>query len=224
MYNPHMLRTWMLEVTDGRRNCMGLFDNPLDKGKAFSDLRKYVGDFEIVEVKDSKGRLKQKAIYKGNWTVLRSPVRTAQIKLWGTLLAAVALLVLYFRMLLLTHLFAGRLLVMLPLLAGLFPGLYLVMGALALPFRGKPMRRDQFMHSFIRVPRSAVAVAVFAVVGALMSLVLRAVEGDWMFMREDWLFLILCAAVVMAAFGIIALMHTVDTDEKPNQAFKAEPL
>ena len=38
------------------------------------------------------------------------------------------------------------------------------------------------------------------------------------------LILLICAAVVMAAFGIIALMHTVDTDEKPNQAFKAEPL
>ena len=203
---------------------MGLFDNPLEKGKAFSDLRKYVGDFEIVEVKDRKGRLKKKALYKANWMVLRSPVRAAQFKLWAALVSALALVILYVRAVLLTHLFAGRLLVMLPLLAGLFPAMYLLMGVFSLPFRAKPMRRDQYMHSFIRVARSSAAVAAFVAVSAVMTLVLRAVEKAWQFMPEDWVFLILCAAVILVAIGIIALLHTVDTDEKPNQAFKAEPL
>ena len=71
------------------------------------------------------------------------------------------------------------------------------MGALALPFRGKPQRRDQYMHGMIRVSRSAAAVAVLVGFGLLASLVLRIRRGDWLFLGGDWLFLCLCLLLLL---------------------------
>ena len=203
---------------------MGLFDSPVEKGKSFSDLKKYVSDFEIVEVKDKKGRLRKRAVYKGTWTVIQSSDTAVKLKLWGTLALAVILAVVYIRMLLLTHLASGQILVMVPFLAGLFPALYLVMGAFSLPFRGKPMRRDQYMHSFIRVSRSAAAVIVCAAIGLIASLIYRAVAGNWLFWPEDRLFVIFCFLIMGMSAGTITLLRSIDLTEKPNEAYRDKYL
>ena len=198
---------------------MGLFDTPVQKGQSFSDRKKYIDDFELVETKDDKGRVRKRAVYKGVWTELRPPVKKSLYKIWAVLALAVLLAVVYVRMLLLTHLTSGNVLAMLPLLIGLFPGLYLLMGALSLPFRGRPMRRDQYMHSFIRVSRSAVAVIVCVAVGLIASFIYRAVNGDWTFFREDRLFIILCLVSAALASGAITLLRTVEVAERPNEAY-----
>ena len=201
---------------------MGLFDNPVEKGKSFSDLKKYVNDFEIVEVKDKKGRLRKRAVYKGTWTVIQSPMSTVKFKLWGALAMAVAVAAVYMRMMLLTHLASGQLLVMAPFLLGLFPALYMLMGALSRPFRGKPMRRDQYMHSFIRVSRSAAAVIVCAAIGFVASLIYRAVVGNWLFLPEDRLFVGLCLVIMVLSAGAITLLRSIDLTERPNEAYMPE--
>ena len=50
---------------------MALFDNLFGKGKTFSDRMRYVEDFRIEESLDERGKMHRKAVYIGNWTVLR---------------------------------------------------------------------------------------------------------------------------------------------------------
>ena len=198
---------------------MGLFFNPSDPKKSFGSLGKYVDDYKIVETTDEKrSRPRRQVFYTGAWFQLREPV-TARIRVWSSLGMAVILAALYIRMLLLTHAVSGQLAVMLPLLAGLFPILYLLMGAFSLPFRGKPMRRDQYMQSFIRASRSATAIAVFAAAGLIVSLIYRMIRKDWLFLSEDWLFLVLCVLSILLALGIIFLLRSVDIAERENAAF-----
>ena len=199
---------------------MGLFSDltGAGKGNPFLNRSKYVNDFKVEEVQDKKGRLRKIAVYIGTWFVPREEKKAKGV-VFTCLALAVATAVLYFRSLLLTHFGSGKLLVMLPLLLGLFPLLYLLMGATELPYRGRPMRRDQYMHSFIRMSRSAVAVSIFAAVGLVALFVFRAVEGDWLFLKEDWRFLILVVLSAGCAVAIIFLLRGVDLMEKPNSAY-----
>ena len=203
---------------------MGLFETFVGKGKSFSDLKRYVGDFEIVEVKDKRGVPRKKAVYTGAWTVLRNNTPAGRGRLWAAPCMAVLLIAVYGWMLLLTHAGSARLGVMLPLLAGLFPGLYLLMGVCSLPFRGNPMRRDQYMHSFIRASRSAVAVSGFVTAGLLASFVYRAILGDWLFLPEDWHFIAACAVIALLSAGIVFFLRSVDLAERENAAFESKPL
>ena len=203
---------------------MGLFDSPVEKTRTFADRHQYAGDFEIVDITDAKGRTRKRALYRGTWTALRPPEKNAKIKLWATLALALALAIIYGRMVTLTHLTSGRILAMLPLYGGMLPGLYLLMGAASLPFTGRPMRRDQYMHSFIRVSRSAAAVIVCVALGIIVSSVYRAIDGNWSFFPEDRLFLILCFLILGTAAGTITLLRTIDLMEKENGAYPASPL
>ena len=199
---------------------MGLFDGFAGSKKSFSDLKKYVDDFEVIEEKDAKGRTRQKARYIGPWTVLRNPSAGVFCRMWICVGLAALLVAAYFRMLLLTHLAGSQLLVLLPLVAGLFPAMYLIMGVFTLPLRGKPMRRDQYMHSFIRASRSSAAIAVFVLVGQIAALIFRATRGDWLYMAEDWTFTACGAVIIACALGIIGTLHAIDLAEKPNSAHR----
>ena len=84
------------------------------------------------------------------------------------------------------------------------------------------MRQDQYMHSFIRMSRSSVAVAVCAVMVLILSFIYRATKGNWQFFTEDILFLILLCAVAALALGIIFLLRSIDFAELPNDAVPYE--
>lgn len=202
---------------------MGLFSDLSGIGKSGPgwSRSRYAGDFKVVEVPDKKGRLRKKAVYTGTWTVMRD-LTVARRILWGCLGLTVLDGIAYGRALLLTHFSSGKFLVMIPLLAGLFPLFYLCMGATALPYGGKPMRRDQYMHSFIRMSRSAVAVAAFALTGMLATLVYRIALGDWLFLPEDKLFLGLYLAAVAASVLIVILLRRVDLMERENGAYERD--
>ena len=100
--------------------------------------------------------------------------------------------------------------------------LYLLFGAFSLPFKERAMRQDQYMHSFIRMSRSSVAVAVCAVMALILSFIYRATKGNWQFFTEDILFLILLCAVAALALGIIFLLRSIDFAELPNDAVPYE--
>ena len=202
---------------------MGLFDNPLENGRSFSDLKKYINDFKIVEEKDAKGRLRKKAVYTGVWFVPAEKPEKTRWKLIGTVAMALLLMATYVRMILLTHASSGQYPVMVPMLLGLFPGMYLMMGILSLPFRGNPMRRDQYMHSFIRASRSAVALGICDLVALIATMIYRAVKPDWIYFSEDWLYTSLAVAVPALAAGIIFLLRSIDLDEKPNDTVAVKP-
>ena len=190
---------------------MALFDNLFGKGKTFSDRMRYVEDFRIEESLDERGKMHRKAVYIGNWTVLRKTGSGALAKLIASAALAAAAAVLLVRTMLLTHASSGSLFVMIPLAAALFPALYLVMGAFSLPYRQKPMRRDRFMHGITRMQRSSVAVIAFAAVSLIVS--------DWMFFKEDRLFIALCIGVGICCAGVLILLGSLETEERPNGDF-----
>ena len=103
-------------------------------------------------------------------------------------------------------------------------GLYLLMGVFSLPFRGAPMRRDQYMHSFIRASRSAVGVSAFVFAGLLASFVYRIILGDWLFLPEDWYFIAACAVIGMLSAGTVYFLRSIDLSERENAAFESKPL
>ncbi len=198
---------------------MGLFDNPLGKAGSFSDLRKYIDDFEIAEEKDRKGNTHKVAVYKGLWTVLRNWTPTVRFRLWCMTGLSLTTVGLYVWMMLLTHLFSGNHLVVIPLLAGMFPCLYLLMGSFCLPYKGKPMRRDQFMHSFIRISRSCVGICSLTTVSFSVSVILRLIQGNWSFFNEDWYFMILCLVVIVTTLGIISFQRSFEVTERDNSYY-----
>ena len=155
---------------------MALFDNLFGKGKTFSDRMRYVEDFRIEESLDERGKTHRKAVYIGNWTVLRKTGSGALAKLIAS-------------------------------------------AAFSLPYRQKPMRRDRFMHGITRMQRSSVAVIAFAAVSLIVSFIYRAVVGDWMFFKEDRLFIALCIGVGICCAGVLILLGSLETEERPNGDF-----
>jgi hypothetical protein len=196
---------------------MGLFGSFSDTKSKFSDLRKYVDDYEIVEEQMSNGKLKKTVRYKGTWTILREVSSGTFFKLWLTVLMAFALIGVYVYTLTLTHTTSGLYTVMVPLMAGLFPCLYLAMGVLALPFRGKPMRRDQYMHSFIRISRSCTAILIFAFLAELITLIYRMIENDWLYLPADWRFTVSGIILIAAAVAIILILRSIEITERENR-------
>lgn len=202
---------------------MGLFSDltGMGKGNPFYSRNKYVEDFEVVEAPDKKGRLRKKAVYTGIWTIFRDK-KAGQRAVFGALAMSLVAATLFFWSVLLVHYGSGKLLVMLPLFIGLFPLLYLLMGCTELPYRGKPMRRDQYMHSFIRISRSAAAAAAFDLVSLGALFVYRIAEGDWLFLPEDWQFLAFLGICAILFVAIILLLRSVDLAERPNNAYKID--
>ena len=200
---------------------MGLFDGFTEGSRRFGDREKYLKDYQIIEKTDAKGRTTQRAVSIGAWTVPEKRGGLWYLLLGGalglSLLAALGLM----WVLLLSHAYAGELAVMLPLLASLFPAMYLLMGAFSLPFRGRPMRRDQYMHSFIRASRSAAAVAVFTLAALLISLFLRAVRGDWFFLPGDARFAAGCAVTAVLSASVIPVLRRVPLTERENGTYQA---
>ena len=196
---------------------MGLFGSFSDTKSKFSDLRKYVDDYEIVEEQMPNGKLKKTVRYKGTWTILREVSSGTFFKLWLTVLMAFALIGVYVYTLTLTHTTSGLYTVMVPLMAGMFPCLYLAMGVLALPFRGKPMRRDQYMHSFIRISRSCTAILIIAFLAELITLIYRMIENDWLYLPADWRFTVSGIILITAAVAIILILRSIEITEKENR-------
>lgn len=196
---------------------MGLFGGFSDTKSKFSDLRKYVDDYEIVEEQTPNGKLKKTVRYKGTWTILREVSSGTFFKLWLTVLMAFALIGVYVYTLTLTHTTSGLYTVMVPLMAGLFPCLYLAMGVLALPFRGKPMRRDQYMHSFIRISRSCTAILIFVFLAELVTLIYRMIENDWLYLPADWRFTVSGIILIAAAVAIILILRSIEITERENR-------
>ena len=195
---------------------MKLFGNTEESRRSFGDLTKYIDDFKIETTTDSRGRVRKKAVYTGVWTVLRETGTGTACRLWGALALSVAVAAACAFQLLTEHAYGGKYPVMVPLLAGLFPCLYLVMGCLSLPFRQRPMRRDQYMHSFIRAFRSGTAVLTFQAIGLIASLIYRIAAADWLFLAGDIRFLIAGALVIAFAGGVIWLLRRTEVTERPN--------
>ena len=84
------------------------------------------------------------------------------------------------------------------------------------------MRQDQYMHSFIRMSRSSVAIGVCALLTLILSFWYRIHTGNWQFFREDIFFMILCGLITSLCAGIIWLLRSLDFAELPNSSVAYE--
>lgn len=199
---------------------MAFFDNLFGKGKMFSDRMRYVDDFTIEEYQNARGKTRRKAVYIGQWTVLQEKGGKTLAKLIGAAVFAALAAAALVNAVLLTHMLSGYLLVMIPIYIALFPMLYLMMGAFSLPYRQNPMRRDQYMHGIQRMQRSSVAIMVFVAVGMVAGFIVRIVQKDWLYLKQDIWFLIGCFMSVAFCAGVLFLLGRIDTRECPNNAYK----
>lgn len=198
---------------------MAFFDNLFGSGKTFSTRMRYVNDFKIEEYQDARGKKRTRAVYTGPWTVLEDTGGKTLAKLIGAAVLAAAGVILLFVTLLSSHLMADKLLVMIPLYVALFPTFYLLMGAFSLPYRLKPMRRDQYMHGIMRMQRSSVAIIVFITVGVIASFIYRISTQEWWFQKKDILFLVGCVVSALLCAGVLFLLGSLDTRERPNETY-----
>ena len=198
---------------------MAFFDNLFGSGKTFSTRMRYVNDFKIEEYQDARGKTRTRAVYTGPWTVLEDTGGKTLAKLIGAAALAAAGTILLFVTLLSSHLMADKLLVMIPLYVALFPTFYLLMGAFSLPYRLKPMRRDQYMHGIMRMQRSSVAIIVFITVGVIASFIYRISTQEWWFQKKDILFLVGCVVSALLCAGVLFLLGSLDTRERPNETY-----
>ncbi|MBO4886745.1 MAG: hypothetical protein J5589_00330 [Firmicutes bacterium] len=194
---------------------------PIEK-KGFFDTLRYVNDFQTEDVIDEKGKTRKKITYIGTWNVFRDTGRGTLIKLVSSAVLSILATVFAFKVLLMQHAFGGEYVVMVPFMVLLFPMFYLLMGAISLPYRRKPMRRDEYMHGMIRMQRSSVAIIAFAGVGTIASFILRAVRNDWLFLKEDWLFLVFAILIIACCGGILWVLQSLELAELPNKAFAQE--
>ncbi len=192
-------------------------------GKGLTDTFRYVDDFKTELVTDASGKTRKKTTYIGIWYVLRETGSQTVGMLIGAAALAVCTAVLGGFVLLTNHAGSGSYWVLIPHGAALFPALYLLMGAASLPYRQKPMRRDQYMHGFVRMQRSSVAVLAITAVGMIASVVVRAIAGDWMFLSGDIRYYAEGAAMLLACGAILFLLGRIDLAEYPNSYWKEEP-
>ena len=184
---------------------------------------KYAALYRSEPYVDERGRKKTRLRYTGPWMVPLDTERVAQIKIplcgIGTWLILAALIVLQ----LFRHASSGCWYTSVLLLLALFPGAYGALGSIDLPWRGKPLTYDRYMHSVIRICRSSLAVLILTGVTAVIcEPVYRIVSRDWIFLREDIGFLILCLFAAGLAYGEIRTLRDMEYHEVPNERFPQE--
>ena len=190
---------------------MSLFGKPEEFYRK-KDHIQYLDDYEIRYVKDEKGREKKEIVYIGPMIPVREDKSRLRIKL-----PAVAALVVLAVLTVLSAVFTrhvGGLIAELPLIISLFPCLYLIMGIFLLPYSGKPMKRDAYMHGMIRVFRSCGALTVLMAIILVFEIIRRIAQQDTLFLRDDVLFLIRVAGAVILPVLIIVILRSVEIDEK----------
>lgn len=184
---------------------------------------KFASLYQSENYVDARGRKKTRLRYTGPWTVPLSTDRGTRIRIRacgiGTWLILAALIGLQ----LFRHASSGCWYTAVPLMAALFPGAYGALGSIDLPWRLKPLTRDRYMHSVIRICRSSLAVLILTGAAAVVcEPVYRIISGDWIFLSEDVLYLILCLIAAGLAFGEIITLRGMEFHEVPNERYRPE--
>lgn len=198
---------------------MSLFSNPLNGKRKLDGMMKYADDYRTELCTDSKGRTRERVVYTGEWTVIRSDEKTAKrCILTGAACAFVSvfsLIAAQFQ----NHMSGRSFFVVLPLAAALFPALYLLMALFKLPYRLKPMKRDEYDHGFLRAFRSLTAMGILTAAAGIAGIIVRVVYKDWMFLKGDVVYMFCMIAGITFAVLSFILLRKPDTTEKPNSYY-----
>ncbi len=176
------------------------------------DHIQYLDDYEIRYVTDEKGREKKTVVYTGPLIPVTEEKNKLRIKLLSVSVIAVCTVLTVLSAVFTRH--VGGMIAELPLIISLFPCLYLVMGVFLLPFSGKPMKRDAYMHGMIRVFRSCGALTVLMGVVLVSEIIRRIAQQDTLFLRGDIMFIIRIIGALILCVAIILILRSVEIDEK----------
>ncbi|MCQ2458646.1 MAG: hypothetical protein MJ142_07965 [Clostridia bacterium] len=182
---------------------------------------KFAEMYQTESYVDEHGRKKARLRYTGPWTVPLDTGGTALVRIRACGICTWLILAVLIALQLFRHASSGCWYTAVPLLTALFPGAYGALGSIDLPWRLKPLTQDRYMHSVIRICRSSLAVLILTGVTALIcEPVYRIVSGDWIFLREDILFLILCVTAAGLAFGEIRVLRGMEFHDVPNERYR----
>ena len=176
------------------------------------DHIQYLDDYEIRYVTDEKGREKKTVVYTGPLIPVTEEKNKLRIKLLSVSVIAVCTVLTVLSAVFTRH--VGGMIAELPLIISLFPCLYLTMGVFLLPFSGKPMKRDAYMHGMIRVFRSCGALAVLMGVVLVSEIIRRIAQQDTLFLRGDIMFIVRIIGALILCVAIILILRSVEIDEK----------
>lgn len=198
---------------------MSLFMRPAGGRRIFGNTLDYIDDYRTELYTDSKGRTRERLIYTGAW-----------YKLWGNrksnllLMLSAALACVLFTAGLVLLQFSDSYVcvcwfVALPQAAALFPCLYALFGICELPYSCKPMKRDRYMHSVIRVCRSASAVGVIEAFVLIAGFVFRLVDSLWFFREPDILYIVHTVSVILLCGAAVFLLQKLEISSSPNSSY-----
>lgn len=197
---------------------MSLFGNYGELYKK-KDHIKFIDNYEVDLVEDKKGKFHKQVKYIGPYIPVLTELKSLRPRLIAVVLMAFCVVALLVRTTFMKHASVSFVLSEVFLAIALFPGLYLIMGLLHLPYSGKPMQRDGYMHGMIRVLNSSGAIAVFMGLELVSELIFRLRYADWMFFKEDILFLAMVIGAGGLAVGIIAIIRSIEVDELELNAY-----
>lgn len=178
------------------------------------DALQFVDDYDTELEEDEKGKLHKKTIYVGPIIRFLDEPKTIKPKLIASLFMSLVIggLIVYGN--LINHSSAWSLITSMTMGVELFPTLFLLMGAFNLPFNAKPMHRDKYMHSIIRVFRSCGALTVMMAFLFIYEIVYRVKNADWLFLSGDKQFIFVMLVSMILCVAVIVLLRTVNIDEK----------
>lgn len=178
------------------------------------DALQFVNDYDTELEEDENGKVHKKTVYVGPIIGFLDEPKTIKPKLTASLFMSLIIvgLIVYGNMI--NHSSAWSVITAMTMGVELFPALFLLMGAFNLPFNAKPMHRDKYMHSIIRVFRSLGAIAVMMAVLIIYEIVYRTKNSDWLFLSGDKQFIFVMVVSLILCVAEIVLLRTVNIDEK----------
>ena len=191
---------------------MALFGN-IENLIRKKDHIRYIDDYDTDLVEDEKGKYRKKVVYTGPMIPIMSDPKSVRARLLAVIpmVLANAAAVVYAAFM--KHASVSWVLTNTLLIGVMFPSFYMIMALLHLPYSGKPMQRDGYMHGMIRMFRSAGAVMVVQIAGFVNDFFYRFYFKDWMFFPEDFLFLGLIVGSGLLAGGIVLILRSIEVDE-----------
>ncbi len=189
---------------------------------------RYVDDYRTVSVMDERGKVRQRAIYIGEWVcMLIGEAEYAAFLLRVRMLSAAAAAGLI-AALAVNHAAYEIMYVAVPLVIALFPAAYLIMGACSLQKKAAPMEKLHFIKGLQRVRHSSMGVFVMSCTVLLGKLVFRllalfGVLTECGFSWEDTVFLLGMLTSAATSFVLYKMACKVKTELRPNEAHTSEP-
>lgn len=178
------------------------------------DYKNSVCDYNTELYRDEKGMLREKAVYIGPMIPFIGDAKTVRRKLFFVMAISVVLVAVVLYAALCEHTTAWWGLTSIAMAVALFPCFALITGIVNLPFSAEPMKRDRYQHSIIRTIKSTAILLAFLLVEVIGETIYRFTHDDWMFLRDDIVFLAVIFAAIALSIGNILVLRSIDVDER----------